>query len=936
MALGYPALRLVLGLIVLAFTSLGVQPELSARHLAIGPVSALGLAPPASAHAAPLTLSFEPNRGQTSSAVRFMAHIGNSTVYLLPDGLVVAGGSRSSQPAARSFSSDSLVQVKSTHSRSLLVRFMHANRHPTFVGLDPLPGRVNYLIGSDSRGWHTDLPTYATVEEKQAYPGVDVLYSGAGGRLEYRFVLHTGANSSDIRLTLGGRAGVQVRRDGTVAVGGIATLGRPLTYQTVNGVQRRVPSRYVLTGRRQLGFLLGPHDRTGSLVIDPLVYSTYLGGSEAELAASIAIGQNGNAYITGQTNSSDLPVCPTKPAGQSDTCSALNTTTTLQTLNNDATDQMTAFISELDAAGDQLIYSTYLGGSARAWGQSIAVDGLGDAYVTGATDSGDFPTCPTEHTSQTDACSAANTTSTLQPTFTGSTPLGAPIAFVVKLNPAGDQLIYSTYLGGAEAQGSGIAIDGSGDAFVTGTDNWNNFPTCPTQQAGQTDACSPANTTTTLQTVNRSYPHGSGFAAVFVAELNPTGSQLIYSTVLGGSGGDFGSSIAIDPSGDAYITGTSDSTDFPTCPTMHALQTDSCSSANTTATLQTANHNAINPKTAFVAELNPTGDKLVYSTYLGGTGIDQGYHVAVDGAGNAFVVGSAGSSDFPTCPTMQAAQIDACSAANLTTTLQLSQAGGGDAFVSELNPTGDKLVYSTYLGGGGDDAAYGIALDGLDDAYLIGQTMSSDFPTCPTTQSGQTDSCSTSTGSTLQTANAGLAHNATTAFFSELSPQGNRLTNSTYLGGSGGDYGYGIALDALDDAFLTGYTSSTDFPTCPTPQTGQSDACSSANVTTTLQGSPGGSSDGFVAEFSSAASTAVHLSRFQVMRRGSLLAIRWHMASSVGVAGFVLYAGSHRLTSHLIPVHPSRDYHLTVRWAVHGPVSLHLFLTDGQELVFQA
>ena len=386
-----------------------------------------------------------------------------------------------------------------------------------------------------------------------------------------------------------------------------------------------------------------------------------------------------------------------------------------------------------------LVYSTHLGGSGGDQGNGIAVDGGGNAYVTGSTFSADFPT---KNPLQAAKHGAAN---------------GRSTAFVAKLNGAGSALVYATYLGGSgDDVGTGIAVDGAGNVYVTGSTTSPDFPTKSPLQAALGGS-------------------GSGFSNAFVAKLNPTGSALVYSTYLGGSGSalvnstslgsDEGHGIAVDGMGNAYVTGYTYSADFPT---ESPLQ----------ATLG-------GRQNAFVAKLNAAGSALVYSTYLGGSGnFDGGHGIAVDGAGNAYVIGNTDSVDFPTKNPLQA-------------TLGGS---GGNVFVAKLNTAGSALVYSTYLGGSSffGDVGTGIAVDGAGNAYVTGLASSTDFPT----------------KNPLQAALGGRG--ATNAFVAKLNAAGSALVYSTYLGGSGrpiGDKGKGITVDEAGNAYVTGDTNSADFPT---------------------------------------------------------------------------------------------------------------------------
>jgi hypothetical protein len=362
-----------------------------------------------------------------------------------------------------------------------------------------------------------------------------------------------------------------------------------------------------------------------------------------------------------------------------------------------------------------LVYSTYLGGSGADWGNAIAVDSSGNAYVTGATHSADFPTA-----------------SAVQP-ITGG---GYQDSFVMKINPAGNALVYSTYLGGSfDDVTTGISVDSSGSVYVTGTTD---SPDLPTPNAVQPQLASSV---------------GSN---AFATKFSPDGGALAFSTYLGGSGHDHGNAIAVDASGSAYITGTTDSPNFPTA---NAIQPQLASSVGSNA---------------FVTKFSPDGTKLVYSTYLGGSAADQGNSVAVDSSGSAYVTGSTLSSDFP------------------TTNGAFETSSSGGAFVTKLNAAGTGLVYSTYLGNSGDQG-YAIALDSSANAYVTGQTVLTNFPT---------------TSGSFQSASGGFND----AFVTKLNAAGSALVYSTYLGGSDYDIGYGIAVDSSGDAYVTGTTSSADFP----------------------------------------------------------------------------------------------------------------------------
>lgn len=390
-----------------------------------------------------------------------------------------------------------------------------------------------------------------------------------------------------------------------------------------------------------------------------------------------------------------------------------------------------------------LVYSTYLGGSGDDSGISIAVDASGNAYVTGTTNSTDFPVTP----------------GAFQTTFAG-----VEDAFVTKLNTTGTALIYSTYLGGSgDDEGFSLAIDASGNAYVTGFTNSSDFPV--TAGAFQTTF--------------------AGLEDVFVTKLNATGTALVYSTYLGGVGDDEGFGVAVDISGNAYVTGVTNSTNFPV----------------TAGAFSTVYNGGLFD--SFVTKLNPAGTALVYSTYLGGSNIDEGLSIAVDAAGDAYVTGLTNSTNFPVTPGA----------------FQSAFAGIIDVFVTKLNASGTALVYSTYLGGSGDDEGIFIVLDGHGNAYVTGLTDSTNFPATP--------------GAFSTTFNGG----ADDAFVTKLNATGTALVYSTYLGGSGDDEGFGIAVDRIGNAYVAGFTDSANFPVTP-------DAFSPLYN--------GGTSDGFVSKLSPA------------------------------------------------------------------------------------
>ena len=654
-----------------------------------------------------LPLSFEANYGQTDSKVNFIARGPGYSLFLTGQEAVIA----LKKAAVRSLEVKGLPTREPVEKRKegaaggtvVRMELAKANAAPRIVGAEELPGKANYFIGNDPAKWRTNVPTYAEVKYAGVYPGVDLVYYGNQGQLEYDFVVAPGVDPNEIRLNFRGAAKLRVDKKGDLLLGSggeEVRFEKPVVYQEVAGARKPVEASYVLASANRIGFRLGEYDHSQRLVIDPvLVYSTYLGGSGNDFGNGIAVDSAGDAYVTGYNGSLNFPtVNPLQPAN-----------------GGDETD---AFVAKLNPAGSALVYSTYLGGTGGDFGSSIAVDNGGNVYVTGFTASTDFPTV-----------------NPLQPTYGG----GLSDAFVAKLNPAGSALVYSTYLGGsADTLGYGIAVDNAGHAYVTGYTMFTGFPTTP-------------------GAFQMTYAGGTSDA--FVAKLNPAGSAFVYATILGGSSFDVGYGIAVDSAGNAYATGYTDSTDFPTVNPLQPMNAGASGAGN-----------------AFVAKFNPAGSALVYSTYLGGCGGEYSYGIAVDTAGNAYVTGSTASTDFPT-----------------VNPLQPTYGGDGDAFVAKLNSSGSALVYSTYLGGTGDDFGRGVAVDSEGNAYVIGQTGSTNFPTV----------------SPLQPTYGGGGD----AFVAKLNSSGSALVYSTYLGGTGDDFGNGIAVDRVSNAYVTGGTASTNFPT---------------------------------------------------------------------------------------------------------------------------
>ncbi len=642
-----------------------------------------------------LPLSFERNDGQASDEVKFLACWGERVYWFTPKEVILdfSVGNKSNDKMA-SLKPAVPDNTKTKHTRHVVrISFPGSNPNVKVKGLEQQAGKVNYFIGNDKNRWRTNVPIYRGVIYRNLWDGIDLKYEGCGGNLKYEFVVAPGADPGVIRLAYAGIEGLRVSDSGELVVStkvGNLIEARPLIYQVEKSQKKQIKGTYRIMESGQVGFSLADYNSSLPLVIDPLVYSTYLGGSGDDGGSGIAVDVYENAYITGFTSSTNFP-----------------TAVPYQTTNAGDPD---AFVSKIDTSGS-LIYSTYLGGSDDEKGRGIAIDRVGNAYITGITSSIDFPTL-----------------SPLQAENAG----GFADAFVSKLDADGS-LIYSTYLGGASWEsGESIAVDGSGNICVTGHTDSTDFPVESPYQATN-----------------------NGTFDAFVAKINSLGSAFVYSTYLGGSGWDSGLSIAVDEFSNAYITGYT----FGGFPIKSPYQAVTGGGQD-----------------VFVSKINASGS-LVYSTYLGGGGREYGYGIAVDEMGNAYVTGETDSVDFPTESAYQA-----------------SKAGEyQDIFMTKFNASGSDLIYSTYLGG--SDVQWGgyIALDRLGNVYVTGWTRSTDFPTT----------------NPYQAVKKGLID----AFVSELNTDGSDLVYSTYLGGSDEENAYGIGVDGAGNAYITGWTSSIDFPT---------------------------------------------------------------------------------------------------------------------------
>jgi uncharacterized protein (TIGR03437 family) len=605
-----------------------------------------------------LPIAFEVNRGQAPRQFSFVSRSEHYAVAL----------------------SASRVEWASGQSRVAAV-LQDARADASAEPEAPLPGVVNYIHGRNPSDWLLNIPTYSRARYKSVYPGIDVVYYGNEGRLEYDFVVAPGADPRRISMRYEGATAIRLSREGDLVLetaAGAIRQRKPVAYVETPGAHSAVAARYVVHGKT-VRLELARYDHSKPLIIDPpLTWATYSSfHSSASDVSAIATDPAGNVYVTGYDISplgdADCVVAALNPtgtavlfktliAGSGDDAgyaitldAAGNIYVTGQTDSNDfpntvaqnlAGQGIDAFAAKLDPTG-KILYSTYLGGSLTDVGYAVALDLSNNLYVAGGTQSPDFP-----HSGNAYQAALA----------------GGIDGFVTVFNPNGN-LIYSTYFGGsADDVAYGVTVDLGYSVYLTGTTTSSNLPV----------------TAAALQS------HSAGGIDGFVTKLAAFGAP-VYSTYVGGSGDDTLAAITVDSTGAAYIGGATSSPNFP---------------------VKSAFQNVFNGKKDMIAfKLSPDGGQLVYSTYLGGAGTDTASSVAVDGNGILYIGGRSDSDDFPT-----------------VNAFAPSRKGVANGAVAALSPTGNTLLFGTYLGGSGLDSANALALNCKTGLSVAGNTASTDFP----------------------------------------------------------------------------------------------------------------------------------------------------------------------------------------------------------------
>jgi uncharacterized repeat protein (TIGR01451 family) len=760
-----------------------------------------------------LPLIFEPNQGQVDPQVKFLARGAGYSLFLDATGATLAMQTKSSTPTGQS---EQFVRMK----------LVGANPGAVTGGSGPLPGKSNYLIGNDPHQWHKDIPQFAGVHYKNVYPGIDLVFYGNQGHLEYDFQVAPGADPSRAELQFDGEAKLELK-DGDLMLtgrksagkddteGGAVRLQAPHVYQRDGNGHQSVDGRFVLRASNRVGFEIGSYDRTRELIIDPVLdFSTYFGGSGTETSPSVAVDGAGNIYLMGSTTSPQNSFTAFKTV-QTSIPSTLQITTT---------GPSHIFIAKINPLQPpSVIYQTFLGGNGTDTSVGVGVDNGGNAYLVGNTTSTNFPTSPSNVLGYQTVPEAKGTQ---------CTSIACTSVFVSVLNALGSGLNYSSYLSGnGNDQASGMTVDLNQDVFVTGTTTSNNT-------AGNNSAF-PA---TLLPIPYQALPAPGSSIQFFVTKISttiPNVGGVAYSTYFGGGtpvgAVATGGGIAVDATGNIYFSGTTNfynsgagqygdsgqSADFPI---LNAYQP--CLDTPPPTILNNPNPctapTAPYPTDAFIAKLNPNaaqtgGAQLLFSTYLGGTGTDSGTGIAIDsGAANIYLTGSTNSSDF-VMPTGSAA-FQACLdtppvTPPIVTCPVIASPAPFDAYVARISnpalstsgtPNDVALTYFSYLGGSGNDSGAAIAvLDSssstLDDIVVTGATSSTNFPV--TTGAIQ---------SVLEgKQNAFFAHIDTETVTGQIGVG----SYSTYFGGNGSDSGTSIAVDTNLNTYFAGDTTSTNLQT---------------------------------------------------------------------------------------------------------------------------
>ena len=738
--------------------------------LLIGAAQAASPSRDAAANYGRLPLSFEPNQGQTDAKVKFMAHGAGYSIYL--------------SPGSATFSLE-----RSDQAAVVRMDLVGANQAAGTEAQGKLPGIANYMVGAKRT---TNIPTYAKIRSHDVYPGIDLVYYGTQGQLEYDFVVAPGADPSRIRMTFAGATpAVDASGDLVLPLGGHdIRFRKPVLYQDIEGVRKPVSGRFTIAAKsHDVAFQVDSYNRGRELTIDPvLAYSSYFGGpTYSSQITAMALNAAGDIYLTGWTLDPAFPITPgvfepTCPYFPSNIVGGTNAYDCKFGAYESGSNG--AFVSKISADGQTLLYSTFLGGAATGtnvdniqigndYGTGIAVDSGDNAWVVGTTGSNTFPITPSTAFQQ--YCDPEAPPTLYTPVFGSYCGTTNNAVFLVQLNPTGTTELYGTFVNGTgwSIGGALISLDGAGDIYVAGT-VYNPNPSGFAQFV-------PFPTTTSAYQFTGL---GTNFSA-FVTEFAPGGRALIYSTLFGGPNGTaftVTDGLAVS-GGKIYIGGQ---TNDPQLPTTPGALSSTCVRAQPGD--QTCSGNA---SQGFVAEIDPTESgaaSLVFSTYLngstlvGGNESSQVFALAADTAGNAYAGGIttySAADGFPA--TVGALQPTCALKANSECSTN---------FVTKLSQTG-SLVWSTFYGspsganGGNNNGVTAIAVDPSENVYITGGAdAQGDLPL----------------NNSLQSYTSGVA------FVTELNSSGSQVLFGTFYGGGADIYPTTLALDASSNIYFAGYT----------------------------------------------------------------------------------------------------------------------------------
>jgi uncharacterized protein (TIGR03437 family) len=737
-----------------------------------------------------LPLSFEPNRGQTDARVQFVSRGAGYAIFLSP-----ASATFSLHRPATAVRRDPRGEHLTAEAAVVRMDLLGANADVVMQPQDKLPGTTNYLMGSTRTKWSTNLPTYAKTRARNVYPGIDLVYYGTQGQLEYDFVLAPRAEPSMIRLRfVGARPVIDASGDLVLALRGTDSQNdirfrKPVLYQQVEGVRRHVNGRFIIAGDHEVGFEVSRYDHSRELVIDPeLVYSSYLGGSNISQINAMAVNAAGDIYVTGNTEAINYPtttgvIQPTCPLGNTQ----LGAPAGVPKCGEGESGTPAVFVSKISANGQTLIYATYLGGGGNGAGSDlgtgIAVDANDNAWVVGETGSNDFPITANAYLSYCNPVAQGFNFGTDQNygEISGCIGNDTQSVFLVQLNPSGTTMLYGTFLGGSgDERAAQIVLDAAGNIYIAGSAYTGGVgtPASVFSNNGQ------FNFPTTASAYQPVVLGGDSYSA-FVTELAPGGRSLLYSTMFSGPNQNtYNNALAIG-AGKIFIGGY---TQDPHLPTTSSAISHTCVGGPTAAGPDTVCTN--NSPNAYVAEFDPTKSgaaSLVFSTYLNGSVSTQGNEsssvnaLAADAAGNVYAGGQdtyTAQEGFPATPGV------------LQPTCLVARNSGecGTGFVTKFSPSG-ALVWSTFYGSpsgaGGNQAVAVIALDSSSDVYIAANA------------SGAGD---------LPLNNSFQSYAGGVAYVTELSSNGSQVLFGTFYGGNDNVFPTGMVVDAAGNIYLAGYT----------------------------------------------------------------------------------------------------------------------------------